>query len=161
MSRSGPDATGPATLTWDVPRGDWTVVAFWAGPTGQAPSLSAERVPGWLTDLFDAARVEATLEHLRAVARSGRTLLRKDDGPGNAMVAIQAAVVMSGRRRNPKVTTHIDVNIPPVTMPTYRLAQVVLNLVENARDAIGKRPDGRITVATRLGDAGDRMYGTK
>jgi len=33
---------------------------------------------------------------------------------------------------------------------------VVLNLVENARDAIGQRGDGHITVSTRLGEAGDR-----
>ena len=32
----------------------------------------------------------------------------------------------------------------------------MLNLVENARDAIGSRPDGRISVSTRLGEAGDR-----
>jgi two-component system NtrC family sensor kinase len=32
----------------------------------------------------------------------------------------------------------------------------VLNLVENARDAIGQRSDGIIVVSTRLGDAGDR-----
>jgi signal transduction histidine kinase len=33
---------------------------------------------------------------------------------------------------------------------------VVLNLVENARDAIGQRGEGRIIVSTRLGEAGDR-----
>jgi C4-dicarboxylate-specific signal transduction histidine kinase len=34
---------------------------------------------------------------------------------------------------------------------------VVLNLVENARDAIAGRPDGSIVVTTRRGDAGDRV----
>ena len=79
--------------------------------------------------------LESTLDHLRTVARSGRTLLRKTSGPGNAMAAIQAAVVMVGSKRNPKVTTHVDVNIPPVTRPTHQLAQVLLNLVINAGHA--------------------------
>lgn len=79
--------------------------------------------------------LESTLDHLRTVARSGRTLLRKTSGPGNAMAAIQAAVVMAGSKRNPKVTTHVDVNIPPVTLPTHQLAQILLNLVINAGHA--------------------------
>ena len=78
---------------------------------------------------------ETTLEHVRTVARSGRTLLRKGEGPGNAMAAIQAAVVMVGRKRTPKVTTHMDVNMPPVTVPTHQLAQSILNLVVNAGKA--------------------------
>ncbi len=46
--------------------------------------------------------------------------------------------------------------VPELDADKNQINQVVLNLVENARDAIGKRPDGRITVSTRLGDAGDR-----
>lgn len=78
---------------------------------------------------------ETTLEHVRTVARSGRTLLRKGEGPGNAMAAIQAAVVMVGRKRTPQVTTHMDVNMPLVTVPTHQLAQSILNLVVNAGKA--------------------------
>ena len=78
--------------------------------------------------------MEATLDHLRTVARSGRTLLRKQRGPGSVMAAIQAATVMVGRK-NPKVTTNIDVNTPPVAMPTHQLAQVLLNLIINAGHA--------------------------
>ncbi len=78
--------------------------------------------------------MEATLDHLRTVARSGRTLLRKQSGPGSVMAAIQAATVMVGRK-NPKVTTNIDVNTPPVKMPIHQLAQVLLNLIINAGHA--------------------------
>ncbi|HEU0032409.1 MAG TPA: ATP-binding protein [Kofleriaceae bacterium] len=46
--------------------------------------------------------------------------------------------------------------LPQLDADKNQLNQVVLNLVENARDAIGKRPNGKITVATRLGEAGDR-----
>ena len=79
--------------------------------------------------------LESTLDHIRTVARSGRTLVRKTTGPGSCMAAIQAAVVMAGSKRNPKVTTHVDVNIPPVRMPTHLLAQVLLNLIINAGHA--------------------------
>jgi len=46
--------------------------------------------------------------------------------------------------------------LPQIDADKNQLSQVVLNLVENARDAIGQRADGRITVSTRLGEAGDR-----
>jgi two-component system nitrogen regulation sensor histidine kinase NtrY len=46
--------------------------------------------------------------------------------------------------------------LPHIDADKNQLNQVVLNLVENARDAIGQRSEGRITVSSRLGDAGDR-----
>ena len=47
--------------------------------------------------------------------------------------------------------------VPQLDADKGQINQVVLNLVENARDAISKRnDDGRITISTRLGDAGDR-----
>jgi two-component system nitrogen regulation sensor histidine kinase NtrY len=46
--------------------------------------------------------------------------------------------------------------LPQIDADKNQLSQVVLNLVENARDAIGQRSEGRITVSTRLGEAGDR-----
>ena len=47
-------------------------------------------------------------------------------------------------------------DLPPLDGDKGQLTQVLLNLVENARDAIGSREDGRIAVATRRGDANDR-----
>jgi signal transduction histidine kinase len=62
--------------------------------------------------------------------------------------------------------------LPPLEADKDQLAQVLLNLVENARDAIGdsqgesptgsvtrgaERAGGKITVSTKLGDAGDRV----
>ncbi|HEY0483820.1 MAG TPA: ATP-binding protein [Kofleriaceae bacterium] len=46
--------------------------------------------------------------------------------------------------------------LPRIDADKNQLSQVVLNLVENARDAIGQRSEGHITVSTRLGEAGDR-----
>jgi signal transduction histidine kinase len=47
-------------------------------------------------------------------------------------------------------------DLPALDGDKGQLTQVLLNLVENARDAIGSREDGRIVVATRRGDANDR-----
>jgi two-component system, NtrC family, nitrogen regulation sensor histidine kinase NtrY len=52
------------------------------------------------------------------------------------------------------------VGLPAIDADRRQLSQVLLNLVENARDAIAQRPDpegGKITVSTRVGDAGDRV----
>jgi two-component system, NtrC family, nitrogen regulation sensor histidine kinase NtrY len=48
-------------------------------------------------------------------------------------------------------------HLPRIDADKNQLNQVVLNLVENARDAIGQRGEGRITVSTRLGEASDRV----
>jgi two-component system nitrogen regulation sensor histidine kinase NtrY len=47
--------------------------------------------------------------------------------------------------------------MPRIDADKNQLNQVVLNLVENARDAIGQRSDGRIAVSTRLGETSDRV----
>jgi signal transduction histidine kinase len=47
--------------------------------------------------------------------------------------------------------------MPRIDADKNQLNQVVLNLVENARDAIAQRSDGRIAVSTRLGEASDRV----
>lgn len=50
--------------------------------------------------------------------------------------------------------------LPAIDADKRQLSQVLLNLVENARDAIAQRPDpegGKITVLTRVGEAGDRI----
>ena len=46
--------------------------------------------------------------------------------------------------------------LPQLDADKGQISQVVLNLVENARDAIGQREDGKISVLTSLGEAGDR-----
>ncbi len=46
--------------------------------------------------------------------------------------------------------------IPDIDADKGQINQIVLNLLENARDAIGERADGKIIVSTKLGDAGDR-----
>ena len=47
--------------------------------------------------------------------------------------------------------------LPQIDADKGQVSQVVLNLVENARDAIGQRDGGKIGVATQMGEAGDRV----
>jgi two-component system nitrogen regulation sensor histidine kinase NtrY len=47
--------------------------------------------------------------------------------------------------------------LPQIDADKGQVSQVVLNLVENARDAIGQREGGKIGVITQMGEAGDRV----
>jgi signal transduction histidine kinase len=47
--------------------------------------------------------------------------------------------------------------VPPIEADRGQMNQVLLNLVENARDAIAGKEGGAIVVTTRRGDAGDRV----
>ncbi len=55
-----------------------------------------------------------------------------------------------------KVDSRLAPDLPEIDGDKGQLTQVLLNLVENARDAIGTREDGRIRVTTRRGEANDR-----
>jgi two-component system, NtrC family, nitrogen regulation sensor histidine kinase NtrY len=55
-----------------------------------------------------------------------------------------------------KVDSRLAKDLPEIDGDKGQLTQVLLNLVENARDAIGTRADGHITVTTKRGDANDR-----
>ena len=56
-----------------------------------------------------------------------------------------------------KVESKLPADLPDIDGDKGQLTQVLLNLVENARDAIGSREDGRITVTTKRGEANDRV----
>jgi signal transduction histidine kinase len=54
------------------------------------------------------------------------------------------------------VEPHLAEKLPQLDADKGQMTQVILNLVENSRDAIGMRTNGKITVTTKLGEAGDR-----
>jgi signal transduction histidine kinase len=54
------------------------------------------------------------------------------------------------------VEADLAADLPQLDADKSQLNQVLLNLVENSRDALGGREDGRIIVSTRLGEASDR-----
>ena len=56
--------SGTGTLKWDVPTGEWVVVALFSMPDGEFPSLIAQPEPGFVVDHFNEARFRANLEHL-------------------------------------------------------------------------------------------------
>jgi signal transduction histidine kinase len=55
------------------------------------------------------------------------------------------------------IATHLAPEVPELDADRGQLNQVILNLVENARDAIGDRAGGHIDVRTRNGDSADRV----
>jgi two-component system nitrogen regulation sensor histidine kinase GlnL len=72
------------------------------------------------------------------------------------------AVARAGFARNLKITESYDPSLPSVYANRDQLVQVFLNLVKNAAEAIGDRPDGEIVLTTayrpgiRLSVAGTR-----
>lgn len=72
------------------------------------------------------------------------------------------AVASAGFARNIKITENYDPSLPPVYANRDQLVQVFLNLIKNAAEAVGDRPDGEIMLTTayrpgiRLSVAGTR-----
>jgi two-component system nitrogen regulation sensor histidine kinase GlnL len=72
------------------------------------------------------------------------------------------AIARAGFARNIKLTENYDPSLPAVFANRDQLIQVFLNLVKNAAEAVGERPDGEIMLTTayrpgiRLSVAGTR-----
>lgn len=72
------------------------------------------------------------------------------------------AIAEAGFARNIKIVENYDPSLPPVYANRDQLVQVFLNLLKNAAEAVGNRPDGEIILSTayrpgiRLSVAGSR-----
>ena len=51
-------------LAWDAPAGNRTLIAFWAMPDGEKPSIIATSPSGFVVDHFDSTKVVKNYEHL-------------------------------------------------------------------------------------------------
>ncbi|MBI5478226.1 MAG: hypothetical protein HY906_05180 [Deltaproteobacteria bacterium] len=97
-----------------------------------------------------AEMMEALCDRLRAYARAepiGR-------GAGEVNAAVRAALdLLKQLLREPPVAVETDLAapLPPVGLDTVGVQQIVVNLVRNARDAIGERP-GHVRIATHAAE---------
>jgi signal transduction histidine kinase len=103
------------------------------------------------TVMEEADRLKHIVSEFSAFARMPKPEFQRLDL--NELVRSALALYHGG-------TTSIEIKLAPqlpqIDADKNQLNQVVLNLVENARDAISQRADGHIIVSTRRGDAGDR-----
>jgi signal transduction histidine kinase len=117
----------------------------------QHPSFGEILEESTATVMEEADRLKHIVSEFSAFARMPKPEFQRLDL--NELVRSALALYQGG-------TTSIDIKLAPqlpqIDADKNQLNQVVLNLVENARDAIGQRADGHITVLTRRGDAGDR-----
>lgn len=73
-----------------------------------------------------------------------------DRHPVNIHVVLDhvKAVARNGFARNVRFIEDYDPSLPPVHANRDQLTQVFLNLVKNAAEAVGREPDGEITLST-------------
>jgi two-component system, NtrC family, nitrogen regulation sensor histidine kinase NtrY len=103
------------------------------------------------TVMEEADRLKHIVSEFSAFARMPKPEFQRLDL--NELVRSALALYQGGAA---PVEIRVFEQLPQIDADKNQLNQVVLNLVENARDAIGHRTGGRIAVSTRLGEAGDR-----
>ena len=136
-----------------------------AGYLDLARSRLAAGRPGEVEELLaraagEAQRIDGTVRELLDFARPSRPSLAAVD-LGAALQGSLRLARMQARFRDVAVTVDLPAGLPPVVADERTLAQVVLNLLLNAGDAMGGRGDlsiaarserGRVLV--RFADAG-------
>jgi signal transduction histidine kinase len=117
----------------------------------QHPSFDEILEESTSTVLEEADRLKRIVSEFSDFARMPKPDFRKcdlNDVVSSAMSLYQGAAPVEHK---------LAQNLPEIEADKGQLSQVLLNLVENARDAIGALPSGKIVVATRLGEAADRV----
>jgi signal transduction histidine kinase len=102
------------------------------------------------TVLEEADRLKRIVAEFSDFARMPKPELSRvdlNDTVRSALALYQGAV---------PVTSQLAPELPELDADKGQLTQVLLNLVENARDAIGNREGGKISVTTKKGEANDR-----
>jgi signal transduction histidine kinase len=117
----------------------------------QHPSFGEILEASTTTVMEEADRLKHIVTEFSAFARMPKPEFGRLDL--NDLVRSALALYQGAAPIDVKLAEHL----PRIDADKNQLNQVVLNLVENARDAIGQRGDGRISVMTRLGEASDRV----
>jgi signal transduction histidine kinase len=112
----------------------------------QHPSFEEIFDESTATILDEVGRLKRTVSEFSRFARLPKPVLQPCEL--NELVAAQTALY----RGSCAIDEQLAPDLAPVLADRDQLAQVVLNLLENARDAIAGRADGRIRVETRVVD---------
>ena len=100
-----------------------------------------------LQQIEQAARRAADLcQQMLAYAGKGRLSVEPVDF--SQLVRATASLLEISTAKNCRLDLQLATALPPVLADLTQLRQIVMNLVINAADAIGTRPDGCITVTT-------------
>ncbi|MBU1211888.1 MAG: GAF domain-containing protein [Alphaproteobacteria bacterium] len=108
--------------------------------------------PDHLIQLIDDAVDESSraadlVRRLRNFIATGELQLEEVDIHPIVAQAADLAYIANGRRDNVAIEMQFDPNVPPVFADTVQIGQVVLNLVRNSLEAIG-REHGYVKVST-------------
>jgi len=117
----------------------------------QHPSFGEILEDSTATVLEEADRLRRIVSEFSDFAR----MPKPDVAPLDLSEVVGAALALY--KGETPVTCKLGSGLPSVSADRGQMTQVILNLVENARDAIAGRADGAITVITRRGDLGDRL----
>ncbi len=104
------------------------------------------------TVLEEADRLKRIVAEFSDFARMPKPELGRVDL--NDVVGASLALYKGG---TPHVEVKLAGGLPSLDADKGQLNQVLLNLVENARDALGDREGGKVVVSTKRGDANDRV----
>ena len=104
------------------------------------------------TVLQEADRLKHIVSEFSDFARMPKPEFQRIDL--NELVRSATALYQGGAA---PVEVKLADKLPELDADKNQMNQVVLNLVENARDAISKKESGAITVSTRMGDTSDRV----
>jgi two-component system, NtrC family, nitrogen regulation sensor histidine kinase NtrY len=104
------------------------------------------------TVLEEADRLKRIVAEFSDFARMPKPELGRVDL--NEVVGASLALYKGG---TPAVELKLADRLPSLDADKGQINQVLLNLVENARDALGGRDGGKVTVTTKRGEANDRV----
>lgn len=118
----------------------------------QHPTFAEILEESTTTVLEEAERLRRIVAEFAEFARMPKPVFARMD-----LNDVVTNVVAMYKSAAPAVDPVLDPRLPKVDADKNQLSQVLHNLVENARDAVGAREDGRIVVTTQCGATPDRI----